>query len=226
MKKLLFKIARSRVAAYFIGNAFAYLTPLMPLEKLYVDKDVIIFKHPVPFWQTHWLIVPKQRISTFMDLPVAGDSLAIAIFQAVQTVTSRMGLEEFRLLVNGGAYQDVPQLHFHIAAGYSENGALGGKEAAALPKAPADASLYRSARVYPHLDIDHMVHFIIESREEKRPLRALDLTQKEAQACLLDILSLAQQTVTKSKLTQYTLFANMLPFVPEANLKFHLVAGE
>ncbi|MCA9952865.1 MAG: hypothetical protein KDE48_24615, partial [Anaerolineales bacterium] len=42
MKRLLFKIARNRFAAYFIGNAFAYLTPLMPLDKLYADDYAFI----------------------------------------------------------------------------------------------------------------------------------------------------------------------------------------
>ena len=41
------------------------------------------------------------------------------LFSTVQELVNEMQLAEtgYRLVVNGGAYQDVPQLHFHLTCG-------------------------------------------------------------------------------------------------------------
>ena len=41
LKSLLFKIARSRFAEFFIGFAFAHLTRLMPLDRLWESKQAV-----------------------------------------------------------------------------------------------------------------------------------------------------------------------------------------
>ncbi|VAW43513.1 hypothetical protein MNBD_CHLOROFLEXI01-1904, partial [hydrothermal vent metagenome] len=148
IRQWLFWVARSRFAAFFIGNAFAYLTPVMPLQKQYENKQVVAFRHPVPFWQTHALIVPKKKIASLLDLSLEQaeyQEMAVAIFQAAQNVAQQMGLREYTVLVNGGRYQDVPQLHFHLAAGTNYQR---GQERFEPPASWEDAARHQTAFAY------------------------------------------------------------------------------
>ncbi|MEM9777582.1 MAG: HIT domain-containing protein [Chloroflexota bacterium] len=127
--KILFKIARSRMATAFTRFAFQHLTWLMPLSKLAENEHSIAFHHPVKHWQTHILIVPKQAVSSLMvlnfedrnDLMLLQHVLKMAADTAKQQV-----LSQYVIIVNGLGYQDVPQLHFHLASGTDKAGKLVG----------------------------------------------------------------------------------------------------
>jgi histidine triad (HIT) family protein len=45
------------------------------------------------------------------------------LFQTVQSIVAEFNLAEsgYRLICNGGAYQDVPHLHFHLVSGALQN---------------------------------------------------------------------------------------------------------
>jgi len=94
------------------------MTTIMPVNKLYETKLVLAFYHPKPAHSTHILIVPKRAIKSFADLsetdlPVVNDVIITA-----QHLVQELQLAEkgYRLLVNGGAYQDVKQIHFHLVS--------------------------------------------------------------------------------------------------------------
>ena len=91
---------------------------LLPVNKIYETDLVIAFHHPRPSHSTHILIVPKRPIRSLMaltrtDMPVIQDVMITA-----QHMVKTFGLEEsgFRLIVNGGAYQDIQQLHWHLVS--------------------------------------------------------------------------------------------------------------
>lgn len=129
LKKVLFGIARSPVSAYFIGFAFENLSNIIPLNRLVSNDRVVAFEHPSHFWEEHFLVVPKKSIRRFLDIRFDESAQANAILEVFSTgqqlVKSNSVLEQkgnFSLLVNGGAYQDVPQIHFHLAAGKAREG--------------------------------------------------------------------------------------------------------
>ncbi|HFC11468.1 MAG TPA: HIT domain-containing protein, partial [Anaerolineae bacterium] len=129
MRKLLFSVARSRWATIFIGFAFARLSWLMPLKRIDQNELCVVFLHPVAFWQVHWLGVPKRAIASFMALDFVRDGgHIVGILQMLVQSAEREGIRPKTLLVNGGAYQDVPQLHFHLASGLDNNGTPLGTE--------------------------------------------------------------------------------------------------
>ncbi len=213
VRQWLFGAARSRFAAFFIGNAFAYFTPLMPIHKQVVNKQVIAFHHPVPFWTPHSLIVPKKKIASFLDLSLGqseDQEITIAIFQAAQTLAQQMALTDYTLLVNGGRSQDVPQLHFHLAAGTAHQR---GKEQFAPPAAGEDVAQYQTAIAYPHPRPTHQFHQIICSETAVSP------------STLLDMLQLAQQIVVREQLAAYTLLSNMSESSEDGRFHFHLVSN-
>ncbi|MCP4415345.1 MAG: HIT domain-containing protein [Chloroflexi bacterium] len=225
IREWLFRVARSRFAAYFIGNAFAYLTPLMPISKQYEDERVIAFRHPVPFWKIHLLVVPKKRIGSFLDLSLTQkehQEVAVSIFQAVQTISGQMVLSDYTVLVNGGRYQDVPQLHFHVAAGDTHQR---GRERYAPPTSWDNAERQGTAFTYPHPQPVREFHQIICSEEAVSGIGLLGLTAVKNQQHLLDILQLAQKIVLQHQLKAYTLLTNISSSSSDNRLLFHLVSG-
>jgi len=91
----------------------------IPLHKLRETPTLLVFNHPQPSYPTHILILPKKGITNLAALTAEDASLLTEVFQIAQTLVEELGLESggYRLIVNGGAYQDIPQLHWHLVAG-------------------------------------------------------------------------------------------------------------
>ncbi len=131
VNRWLFKIARSNFSAAFIGFAFRFLTAFMPLSKLNESSLAIAFYHPKPYWEKHALVVPKRAVRSLMSLDLSsepGRLLLQNILILANKTAVDMKLEAFSILVNGGANQDVPQLHFHVASGFDQDGNRLGEE--------------------------------------------------------------------------------------------------
>lgn len=129
LKRVLFGIARSPVSGCFIGFAFENLSNIIPLNRLVSTDRVVAFAHPSHFWDEHFLVVPKRSIRRFLDIKFEQSEQADAIleiFPTAQLLVRENNILEhggnFALLVNGGDYQDVPQIHFHLAAGKAKEG--------------------------------------------------------------------------------------------------------
>lgn len=129
LKKVLFAIARSPASSYFSGFAFQNLSDIIPINKIIRDDKVVVFEHPSHFWKEHYLLVPKRNIRRFIDIDFDSSNISEAILQ-IFIVAQRLVVDNhigkmsgnFGLLVNGGAYQDIPQVHFHLAAGKAKEG--------------------------------------------------------------------------------------------------------
>ena len=89
---------------------------LIPVDRLYETERVVAFYHPKPSYHTHILIVPKHRIRSLMAVTEAEIAIIQDVIFATQHLVKELGLEEggFRLVVNGGTYQDVMQVHWHL----------------------------------------------------------------------------------------------------------------
>ncbi|MFZ6031391.1 MAG: HIT domain-containing protein [Chloroflexota bacterium] len=92
------------------------MTAFMPVNKLRDTELVIAFSHPQSAYKTHILIVPKREIASFADLRPEDFPIVHEIVRVAQELVNELGLGEkgYRLIVNGGAYQDVAQLHYHL----------------------------------------------------------------------------------------------------------------
>ena len=217
MRKLLFSIARSRWAGVFIGFAFAQLSWLMPLKRIDQDQLCVLFWHPVAFWETHWLGVPKRAIASFMALDFERDAgHIVGILRKLAENAERAGIWPKTILVNGGAYQDVPQLHFHLASGKDRNGQIAGNEKYAPPPQSADP-----ISMIDHPNPTRPVHWQF-SAENTPPLTDFNWSQPE-KATLTQLLHTVQQFLTTQNLPAYTLIFNLDN--DDACLCAHLVSG-
>lgn len=125
---ILLPLARSSIGGLVISWIFAHLSFAIPVKRLRETETLVAFFHPKPAYPLHILLVPKRAIDSLSDLtPDDADFLADLV-QAVQSLVAEFGLEQagYRLIANGGKYQDVAQLHFHLIS-ESDNACRSGK---------------------------------------------------------------------------------------------------
>jgi diadenosine tetraphosphate (Ap4A) HIT family hydrolase len=217
----LFRLARSRYGRIVTGLAFAHFVPLLPLRWLHKDADTVAFAHPRPFWlHHHYLIVPRRAVPHLLalDLTKTADAfLLTAIFHTARQVAETQRLDQYTILVNGGAAQDVAQLHFHVAQGRDENGRLWGQELFAAATGDMETTRYQTARAYPHPQPAWTSHYLLLNE----PLQPIWPASSQA---LCDLFSLAQQIVRQQQWPRYTLLIN-INHQTNLPLTFHLVSG-
>ncbi len=117
--RFLFRLARTAVGRRLIGWVFEHGSSVIPVRRLHETGTLVAFYHPTPSHPVHVLLVPKKAVGSLTDLTPA-DALFLAdLFDTVRRLVAELKLEEagYRLIVNGGQYQDVPQLHFHLVSG-------------------------------------------------------------------------------------------------------------
>lgn len=88
----------------------------IPVQRLRETATLLAFHHPSPSYHLHILIVSKQGYRSLMEIPPDDVEFQGDLFQVVQSLVREFNLEHggYRLVVNGGSYQDVPVLHFHL----------------------------------------------------------------------------------------------------------------
>jgi len=108
------KILRLRFIAFLIGWIFAHMSFTIPVKRLRETSNLLAFYHPSPSYKTHIIIVPKQQIQTLADLDPNNTAFLTDLYSTVQSLVKELDLKAYRLIVNGGEYQDFPHLHFHL----------------------------------------------------------------------------------------------------------------
>ena len=119
MGALLFRLARSRLAPFLLGFIFTHMSFAVPVRRLYETPTLLAFHYPKPSYSVHILIVPRRALPSLMALTAVDGDFLHDVVLAVQKLVNELGLEQpgYRLITNGGAYQDVPLLHFHLVSG-------------------------------------------------------------------------------------------------------------
>jgi histidine triad (HIT) family protein len=87
----------------------------IPVERLRETDSLLAFFHPKPAYPFHVIIVPKKAVRAFPDLSPADPFLADLV-SAAQSLVAEYRLPAYRLIVNGGEYQEFPHLHFHLVS--------------------------------------------------------------------------------------------------------------
>jgi histidine triad (HIT) family protein len=103
-------------ARLVLGWVFSRMSFAIPLRRLRETSSLLAFQHPSPAYPVHVLIVPKRAYASLMELSAQDERFLTDLVETVQSLVRELGLESrgYRLVVNGGEYQDVPQLHFHL----------------------------------------------------------------------------------------------------------------
>lgn len=119
MPRVFITLARTKYARNFTGWLFAHMSFILPLDRLLETKYWLVFRHPQPAYPVHILFVPKKTLTNLLALSTKETDLIKELLDNIQNIIVELGLEEsgYRLITNGGAYQEIPQLHFHLVSG-------------------------------------------------------------------------------------------------------------
>lgn len=116
-------LLRGRVGRFLLRWVFSNMSWVLPVERLRETETLIAFRHPAPSYPVHILIVPKRAVADLEALS-EGDAEFFSRFlcevvESAQILAAELRLKEtgYRLIVNNGGYQDIPQLHFHLISG-------------------------------------------------------------------------------------------------------------
>ena len=92
----------------------------IPSNKLYEDEELIAFYDIDPQAPLHFLVVPKQHITSAQELSEENAALLGHIYGVIARLCREQGCEKgYRVVTNVGedGGQTVPHLHFHILGG-------------------------------------------------------------------------------------------------------------
>lgn len=89
----------------------------IPAKLVYETENIVGFKDINPQAPIHILVVPKKHYTSLNELD--DKSLMGDLLNAVQEITKKLGINEFRTVINTGksAGQEVLHIHLHILAG-------------------------------------------------------------------------------------------------------------
>jgi diadenosine tetraphosphate (Ap4A) HIT family hydrolase len=98
-----------RIFTWMLAN-----TPFaIPRKRLRQTPSLLAFFHPKPSHLFHVILIHRKSVRSLGDLdpsdPFLGDLVA-----SVQLLVGEYKLPAYRLIVNGGGYQEFPHLHFHL----------------------------------------------------------------------------------------------------------------
>lgn len=108
------KLIRLSMIVRWIGWIFAHMSFAIPVKRLRETDTLMAFRHPKPAYPFHVLIVPKKAVASLADLDPADTVFLTDLYSTVQSLVDEFTLPAYRLIVNGGEFQDFPQLHFHL----------------------------------------------------------------------------------------------------------------
>ncbi len=93
------------------------LSGRLPIRKVAETERCLAFHHTKPSWSLHIVIIPKSHLTTLSD--VQDFSLISEIFTVISDIVKVQQLEtmNYKVITNGGTFQDTKHLHFHLVAG-------------------------------------------------------------------------------------------------------------
>jgi len=109
-------LAKARVGRYWLSWMLTHMNYTIPVHCLLDTETLVAFRHPNPDYPVHILLVPKKALPSLAALTPDDQEFLVDLFECVQSLVAELNLEPFgyRLIANGGKYQDIPQLHFHL----------------------------------------------------------------------------------------------------------------
>jgi len=116
---LLYAFSNTVLGHYLIRVIFSKMSFLIPTKHLRETDSLIAFYHPKPNYPVHILLMPKSETTNFQSLDAGNSAFLTDMVNTVQSLIAEFELAEkgYRLIVNGGEYQDFPHLHFHLISG-------------------------------------------------------------------------------------------------------------
>lgn len=115
---LALRVARIRFLNPVLGLVMDNMKHLLPHNVIQETDRLLVLYHPRPAYTFHVLLVPKKSLHGLLDLGSDDAPFLMDVFSAVKRIVRENHLEVrgYRLIANGGKYQEFPWLHFHLVA--------------------------------------------------------------------------------------------------------------
>ena len=114
MMNAVMRFARSGVGRSLVRLIFDKMTFALPVKRLRETSSLMAFRHPQPAYAFHVILIPKKAVASLSEFDPSDTTFLSDLYQNVQSLVTEFQLSAYRLIVNGGEYQDFPQLHFHL----------------------------------------------------------------------------------------------------------------
>lgn len=113
---LLYLLSKTHSGGALISWIFRNMNFALPLNYLHETSTLLAFYHPKPSHTFHVVLVPKRQIASLEDLSSNDQVFFSDLFSTVRTLVSEYNLTQggYRLIVNGGKFQEFGLLHFHL----------------------------------------------------------------------------------------------------------------
>ena len=168
-----------------VGLAFQYISWALPVKSVLPNKDVFVFHHPQPCYDHHLILSPKRPVRNLQQMAADEWSGYLSkIWMAAMEVHEKRSdvYKSFKLVANGGKYQEVQQVHFRLFTSRS-----------AMKERGSDVQdgniFYQNEEicVFEHPCPEREIHFVLKpvrtSQEAyfKNVLQSIDLLDKQFQ---------------------------------------------
>jgi len=117
--KVVYELVGTRPGRRITAWIFSTMSFGIPNQRIIETESLLAFFHPIPAYEFHVVFVPKRPIANLMELDATDNTFLQELFESAKEIVSRYQLEKsgYRLVLNGGPYQDFPYLHFHLISG-------------------------------------------------------------------------------------------------------------
>jgi len=119
MFDFILRLTRTGAGRKLVGLIFSHMSFAIPARRLRETETLLAFYHPKPAYPLHVVLVPKEVVPSLMELDPTSTFISDLI-ATVQSLVNEFQLPAYRLIVNGGEYQDFPHLHFHLISDFQK----------------------------------------------------------------------------------------------------------
>jgi histidine triad (HIT) family protein len=111
----LFRASRELPVGPIVRLGFAHFSWLLPVRRVAETSGALAFHHPRPVRSPHVLVIAKRPIASLMRLRESDAGWLRELLELADRAAMVVKLRDgYSLEVNGGAFQDVAQMHFHL----------------------------------------------------------------------------------------------------------------
>ena len=100
--------------AGLVGSVIVQKTPGIIPERILETEYTIVFKHPLPSYETQYVFVPKKDIKDLGNLSSEDIAYITDLFAAAAKIITENNFQNYRFWTNGPGFQGVNYLHFHL----------------------------------------------------------------------------------------------------------------
>lgn len=119
--RIIKKALKIPVVAKFLIWLLTHIPSILPIKIIEGNSDWSACFHPDPSYPFHVLLLPHQSIKTLLQLSDEDQHISTSLWQMIKKLIGVYGLEThgYRVIINGGAYQEFPIIHVHLVSDMS-----------------------------------------------------------------------------------------------------------